>query len=68
MNDFLLLLYLHLVKRLEVGISLEEDPSFEEVGKHFRDLVFGEDTSGHAEYLIKLLERSLLRFTLIQFC
>jgi hypothetical protein len=31
-------------------------------------LVFGEDTSGHAEYLIKLLERSLLRFTLIQFC
>jgi hypothetical protein len=53
----LLLFYLYLVQRLQVGISGEEDPSLDKVRKCFRELIFSEDMGGYAENLVELLER-----------
>ena len=52
------------VKRLQDGISSEEDPSLEEVGKRFRHLISGEDMDWHAKNLVQLLECSLFGFTI----
>jgi hypothetical protein len=42
----------------------EKDPSFDEVRKHLRHLVSGEDMNGYAENLIQLLECSPLGFAI----
>jgi hypothetical protein len=51
----LMLVHLHFVERLEVGVSSEEDPSLEEVGKCLGELVFSEDVDGNTENLVQLL-------------
>jgi hypothetical protein len=48
------------VKRLETSVTAEQDPTFEEVGKRFCNLVFGEYRNGHIENLIEFFERTLL--------
>lgn len=66
-GSLLMLVNLHSVKRLEVGISSEEDPALEEVGKRFGELVLSEDVYRHAENLVQLLQRPLLSFAIEQF-